>query len=255
MPSIVRFTRNIAEPIPPRQWIPRYRISIYFLIVGFTGLFFLLIALFVSPNVWVEVGTTGSSTYYITVIQTIFYTPLPVFVNILIGLTSIILIPLIEPNSGRQRLKGATIFAGLFAVAFFIEHIQIGILTDTAWQAYGLPPYFTPWITTPVLFLLMAAIVIVGIGFGSIILCLGIGFLGDYLGATLKGPIQFSGLRRTAVIIKGFDRATVLSIDQETRRTPVFAKGDWAVYSVNHKGGYFRGFARPSKWQAYDRED
>ncbi|MFX1243920.1 MAG: hypothetical protein ACFE8F_03100 [Promethearchaeota archaeon] len=256
MPAFARLSGSTAKPLLSRRWIPNDRVPIYILIASVAGLVFMFIAVFIPPIVWVQEGITGSGTYYVTVVLTIFYTPLPLLVNIIIGVISISLIPLAQHNSGRHRLIGAVIFAELFASAFFLEQIQIGILTDLVWQAYGQPPYFTPLITNPLLFILMATTAIVGISLGSIILSLITGFFGEYLWTTLKGPLHVEGTRRTSVVIKGGDRGTVLSIDHDTRRLPFASEGTrGSRLGVNLKGGYLRGMVRPSKWQAYDRED
>ena len=188
-------------------------------------------------------GSIGSSTYYVTVVQTIFNTPIPLFVNIIIGLLPISLSPLVERNSSLDRLTGAIIFAVLFALAYFVEQTQIGLLTDAVWQAIRQPLYIIPWFTNPVLIMLMATTVIVGISLGSIILSLLLGFFGEYFWTSVKGPLFVGGTRRTPVFIKGGERGTVLSVDHTS------------MLAVNRKGGYVRGFIRPSKWQAYDRED
>ena len=256
LPSFPGLAVTSAKPIPTRQWIPRYRVSLYFLIVSVAGVLFVIIALFVPPLVWVQEGSTGSSTYYITVMLSIFYTPIPFFVNIILGLIPISLIPLVERNSSRLRLTGAAIFAFLFASAFLIENIQMGIISDAVWQAYGQPMYFTPFISNPWFFMQMVAVILVGISLGSTILSMLSGFFGEYIWTSLKGPFHVDGTRRTAVVIKGGDRGTVLTFDHTTRRTPVTIKGTrGSVLSVNLKGGYLRGQVRPSKWQAYDRED
>jgi len=243
MPGLTRLSSSAVKPLPIRKWIPRHRESIYFLIATVAGLFFLFIALFVPPIVWIQEGGTGSSTYYNTIVLSLFYTPIPILVNTIIGLLPILLIPLVERNSSLDRSIGAIIFAMLFALAFFVEQIQIVILTDAVWQAYGLPLDFTPWFTDPLLITLMATIVITGISLGSIILSLLLGFFGEYFWTSLRGPLYVEGTRRTSIVIKGGDRGTVLSIDHTS------------ALAVNRKGGYLRGMVRPSKWQAYDRED
>jgi hypothetical protein len=231
------------KPLPTRQWIPRHWAPIYFLIATSAGVFFLFIALLVPPIVWIEVVSTGSETYFNTMVLSFFYTPIPLLVNIIFGLLPVALLPLVERNSSLDRVIGAIIFAALFALAFFIEQVQIGILTGAVWQTSGQPLYFTSWFTDPLLITLMAAIVITGLSLGSIILSLLLGFFGEYLWTSLRGPLYVEGTRRTSVFIKGGERGTVLSVDHTS------------PLAVNRKGGYLRGMVRPSKWQAYDRED
>jgi hypothetical protein len=243
MPSITRFSGSSSKLNSTHRWRPQHRFPLYFLFACVSGLFFLFIALFVPPIVWVQEGSTGSGTYYITVVLTIFNTPFPLFFNIIIGLLPISLIPLVERNSSLDRFTGAIIFAVLFALAYFVEQTQIVILTDAVWNAIQQPLYFTPWFTNPLSIMLMATTVIVGVSLGSVILSLLLGYFGEYLWTSLKGPFYVEGTRRTAVFIKGGERGTVLSIDHTS------------ILAVNRKGGYFRGMVRPSKWQAYDRED
>jgi hypothetical protein len=203
----------------------------------------LFIALLIPPFVWIEIDNTGSGSSYITIVLSLFYTPIPLLVNIIIGLLPIGLLPLVERHSSLDRVIGAILFAGFFALAYFFEQTQIGILTGAVWQATGQPQYFTPWFTYPLLIIVMAVTVITGISLGSIILSLFLGFFGEYLWTSLQGPLYVEGTRRTSIVIKGGDRGTVLSIDHTS------------AFVGNRKGGYLRGMIRPSKWQAYDRED
>ena len=243
MPTLTRWSGTTMKPLPTRQWMPRHRAPLYFLTATIAGLFFLFIALVIPPFVWIETDSTGSGSYYITIVLSLFYTPIPLLVNIIIGLLPISLLPLVERKSSLDRVIGAILFAGLFALAYFFEQSQIGILTSAAWQATGQPQNFTPWFTNPLLIMIMAATVITGISLGSTILSLFLGFFGEYLWTSFQGPLFVEGTRRTSIVIKGGDRGTVLSVDHTSALT------------VNRKGGYLRGMVRPSKWQAYDRED
>jgi len=231
------------KPLPNRQWLPQHWAPIYFLIATLAGLCFLFIALFVPPNVWIETGNTGSGTYYITMVLSLFFTPIPLLVNIIIGILPIAFFPLVERNSTLDRVIGALLFATLFALSFFIETIQISILSDAVWLAYRDPLYLSPWLYDPLSIIFMAASVITGLSLGSMILSVLLGFFGEYFWTSLRGPLYIARTRRTPIYIKGGDRGTVLSVEHTS------------PLAVNRKGGYLRSMVKPSKWQAYEREE
>ncbi|MHA2427759.1 MAG: hypothetical protein ACXADB_07025 [Candidatus Hermodarchaeia archaeon] len=219
MPSSMERTHHITYPLPKRSWIIDNRLPLYYLISVIAGLLLLYIAIFIPPAFFIEEISTGTGSRISLGIISIVSSPIPFIISIGIGLTAAGLIPLADHNSFRHRLSGAVLFAVLFAIAYFIDMVNINLLYSIIGPMYGLTPFYDMllWLTSPWLFMLIA-------------------YFGEFLWTSLRGPMHIDPkTRRTAVIIRGGPRGTVLS--------------------VNHKGGYTRGFTRPSKWQGYDRED
>lgn len=236
-PSTVRGYPT-SYSLPKRNWISDNRLLLYYLISGITGLILVNIAIFIQPAVFIEEITTMTGSTFSIQMYTIVSSPIPFVISFGIGVTAAMLIPLAEHHSFRHRFFGAVPFAILYSIAFIIDMINTNMLFSIIAPMYGYtPPHpMLLWLTNPWLFLLMNSTIIIAFGSISTTIILLTAYFGEFLWTSLRGPLHIDPkIRRTAVVLRGHSRGTVLSI--------------------NHKGGYLRGFARPSKWQGYDRED
>ncbi len=224
--------------IPKRSWISDSGVFLYILISGIAGLILLSIAIFIPPTVFIEEISSGSGSSYSIQIVSIPSSPIPLIMSFSIGISAAIFIPLIDSHSFRHRLLGAVLFAVFYSNAYLIDMINMNMLFSIIAGMYG---YTSPyemllWLTSPWLFLLMAVMVITSFCAISTTISLLTAYFSEFLWNSIRGPLYIDPkTRRTAVILRGHTKGTVLS--------------------VNHKVGYMRGFARASKWQSYGQDE
>jgi len=239
MPSALPRTRKLASSHLQRSWITKNYLSLYYLITLIAGVVLIITATFIPPVVAIHEISTGSGSYiFISTFSVISSVIIPFLSSIGLGIAAAACIPITYYHNFRHRFGGAIIFAILYATAYYIDLTNLSRSYNAIATSYGLTQhdYLLQWAASPLLFLYVVSSIIVVFGSLSVITIILSSYFTEYIWTSLKSTVHIDPkTRRTAVWIHGGTRGTVIS--------------------VNHKGGYTRGFTRPSKWQAYDRKD
>lgn len=226
------------------HWKPRLR-WLYAVVFAFVaGIVLILMAYFVPPIVYVDIVYVASGSIVeaipVVVIGSLIFSPLPFILSLIIGLVAAACIPLYDYHAGRRRIFTASIFGVLYSLAFEVDHSKISFWQHVHGPSFGLPPlapYTLGFMLTPGYWILFFLMTLYTLGFIITLISVLTSFFGEFLwNFIVRSPITgpSTGHRRTAIPLKG-QRGTVLSVD--------------------HKGGYFKGMAKPSKWQSYERDE